>query len=112
MTAARFKPLINGIGLQLELRTPQENKKFREMRDRLAELLQLRSPKHETYMLHLSVAYLLRHLNESQKTELTAMLVKHFEEMPKEFELAAPEFCRFKDMFAFERLFYLKDQGK
>jgi len=35
----------------------------------------------------------------------------HLQEMPVEFELGAPEFCKFENMFVFNRQFYLKNQG-
>ncbi|KAH8891833.1 DUF1868-domain-containing protein [Thozetella sp. PMI_491] len=109
MTATGFDPLKTGIGVHLEFRTTEEDRGFRAMRDRLAELLHIRHPQHAKYGLHLSMAYLLRHLDDEQRAELTALLMDHFESMPREFELGAPEYCRFQNMFAFERLFYLGD---
>lgn len=104
----RFDPIVSGIGVGVELQTLEEDRKFRGMRDRLADTLAIRHPHHDTYGLHFSVAYLLRHLTEEQETELTALLMEYLE---KDFELGAPEFCTFEDMAAFERMFYLKKQG-
>lgn len=110
LTIKGFDPLKAGIGVRIELQTPEENRQFRELRDRLSETLKIRFPCHDTYGLHISIAYFLRYLTEEQSAELTTLLVEHLEGVPKEFELGAPEFCRFKDMRAFERLFYLKEQ--
>ena len=82
-----------GIGIHLEFVSSEEEGRLRGLRDRLADVLELRHPQHEVYELHLSMAYLLRHLDDGQKQELTALLLDHLEQAPKEFELGAPEFC-------------------
>jgi hypothetical protein len=112
MSIVGWSPLTSGIGVHVELRTAEENKRLRGLRDRLADLLLIKHGNHATYDLHLSVAYLLRHLTDKQKTELTALLMDHFKGMPKEFDLGAPEFCVFDDMFAYNVQFYLEDHKK
>ncbi|KAJ3962614.1 hypothetical protein N0V92_000683 [Colletotrichum tropicale] len=112
MTVRGFDPLEIGIGVQLDGRTPAETVRLRSLRNKLAEKLNIRHPIHDGYGFHLSVAYLLRHLTDEQNRELQALLLNHFEDMPKEFELSAPEFCTFENMFAFKRAFFLgKDQS-
>ncbi|KAJ7645580.1 RNA ligase/cyclic nucleotide phosphodiesterase [Mycena polygramma] len=110
ITITGFEPLVTGIGIHLEPSTAEENTRIRGLRDRLARLLRIRSRTHDVYGLHLSVAYLLRFLTEEQEKELSGLLLDHFEGMPKDFELGPPEFCTFEDMFAFKRLFYLKNR--
>lgn len=110
MAVAGWSPLKVGIGVDVEPRTREENARLRGLRDRLADELQIRHKGHENYGLHLSVAYLLRHLTDGQRKELQALLDEHFEQMPREFELGAPEFCKFDDMFEFKRVFYLKNK--
>ncbi|KAJ7920789.1 RNA ligase/cyclic nucleotide phosphodiesterase [Mycena leptocephala] len=105
-----FDPLYSGIGVHLEPYTPEENTRIRDLRDRLSKLLHIRTKNHNTYGLHLSLAYLLRFLTEDQEKELMKLLMDHFDGMPKQFELGPPEFCTFEDMFAYRRLFYLKNQ--
>jgi hypothetical protein len=107
MSVTGFDPLEIGIGVHLEPRTTEESARLRNLRDRLSEHLHIRHPSHNTYGLHFSLAYLLRHLSDGETAELRALLNDHFKTMPVEFELGAPEFCRFKDMFAFERIMYL-----
>ncbi|KAK3694339.1 RNA ligase/cyclic nucleotide phosphodiesterase [Podospora appendiculata] len=107
-----FSPLDVGIGIHVELQTPPEESRLRGLRDRLAETLKIRHPQHDVYEFHLSMAYLLRHLSDSQKSELTALLLGHLQDMPKVFELGAPEFCTFDNMLQFDHLFYLGDQEK
>lgn len=112
MTVSGFSSFAVGIGVAVRLRTADEEARFRGLRDRLSETLQLRHPQHSDYDLHLSMAYFLRYLNQEQTAELSRLLREHFDnEMPKEFELGAPEFCTFENMFKFERMFYLKRQG-
>ncbi|KAL8298087.1 hypothetical protein RB597_006974 [Gaeumannomyces tritici] len=108
---AGVDPLEVGIGLTLRPQDGEEEARIRGLRDRLSGLLMIRHPGHEGYGMHLSVAYLLRHLTADQERELRALVQSHFNELPVEFELGPPEFCRFKDMFAFERVMYLSDQA-
>ncbi|KAK2774068.1 hypothetical protein CKAH01_13291 [Colletotrichum kahawae] len=107
MTVRGFGPLEIGIGVRLDGRTPAETERLRSLRNKLADRLNIRHPIHDGYGFHLSVAYLLRHLTDEQNRELEALLLSHFEDMPKNFELGAPEFCTFENMFAFERVFFL-----
>ncbi|KAK3335776.1 RNA ligase/cyclic nucleotide phosphodiesterase [Cercophora scortea] len=105
-----FSALDVGIGIHVELQTPQDEARLRGLRDRLAETLKIRHQQHNVYEFHLSMAYLLRHLSDSQKSEMMALLLNHLQDMPKVFELGAPEFCTFDNMLQFDRLFYLGDQ--
>ncbi|KAJ7210666.1 RNA ligase/cyclic nucleotide phosphodiesterase [Mycena haematopus] len=105
-----FYPLVGIIGVHLEPYATDENARIRDLRDRLSTLLHLRLKGHATYGLHFTMAYLLRFLTKEQDEDLRKLLMDHFDGMPKQFQLGAPEFCTFEDMFAFKRLFYLKNQ--
>ncbi len=105
-----WQPLINGIGLNLEPINQIHEDRMRDLRDRLSGLLSIRHPKHETYVFHVGIAYLIKYLTAPEKTALSAMLDKWLPQMPSEINLAAPEFCTFVDMFAFKRQFFLKNQ--
>jgi len=109
MSVTGWSSLKSGMGVSVELRTTEESKRLRGLRDRLANLLKIQHGDHATYDLHLSLAYLLRHLTDEQIAELTALFMDHLKDMPKEFELGAPEFCKFDDMFAYNNQFYLMD---
>jgi hypothetical protein len=104
-----FKPLVSSISVHVEPRTAEENIAIRHLRDRLADVTKMRQKGHDKYRFHLTVAYILRYLSDEQEKELMEFLMRHFKDMPKELELGLPEFCRFEDMFAFERLLYLKN---
>ncbi|KAF7346095.1 DUF1868-domain-containing protein [Mycena sanguinolenta] len=110
LSVTGFDPLENGIGVHLEPATTEENARIRGLRDRLWQLLHIRSERHDTYPLHFSMAYLLRILTDEQDKELRALLMDHFQGMPKQFTLGSPEFCTFENMFAFKPLLYLKNQ--
>jgi hypothetical protein len=105
-----FKPLVNGISIHVKAQTEEENVAIRGLRDRLVEAVGMKQGNHERYKFHLSVAYLLRFLSEEQEEGLRMFLEEHFEGMPKEFELGLPEFCKFEDMFKFERVSYLENK--
>ncbi|MBB4293072.1 hypothetical protein GGE16_005157 [Rhizobium leguminosarum] len=109
---AGWQPLVNGIALRLAPTTSGEETRLRHLRDRLSDLLQLRHPGHEDYVFHLSIAYLIRYPNEEQQAALSALLFKLLSGLPAEFELGAPEFCRFDDMFAFRRQFFLQSPAR
>lgn len=100
-------PLEVGIGIHLEARTQDEERRLRRLRDLLAERLKLKMPNHDNYGLHISIAYLLRRLTEEQERELKGLVTRVLAWGPKEFELGAPEFCTFADMCKFDRKFYV-----
>ncbi|KAJ9160928.1 DUF1868-domain-containing protein [Coniochaeta hoffmannii] len=110
MCVRGLDPLKIGIGIHLEPRDAEEESRLRGLRDRISEALNLRHPGHESYGLHFSLAYLLRHLTEEQDADISKLVLDHLQDAPTDFELGAPEFCTFEDMFAFKRLFYLKNQ--
>lgn len=111
MEIAGWKPLVGGISLALKAATDAEERRLRDLRNRLSDLLGLRHPGHETYVFHLSIAYIIRHLSDAQRDALSAMMGEQSALLPAKFKLGAPEFCRFEDMFAFRRLFFLKTAG-
>ncbi len=109
LTIKDVKPLLNGISLYIVPHTT-DNTALRGLRDRLSDLLRIRAKGHDTYRFHISIAYMLRFLTDDQNKELRAFILDCLNDVPKDFELGAPEFCIFEDMFAFERQMYLKDQ--
>jgi hypothetical protein len=105
-------PLEVGIGVHLEARTQDEERRIRRLRDRLAERLKLTMPNHDNYGLHISIAYLLRRLTEEQERELKELVSRVLEAGPREFELGSPECCTFGDMLQFNRRFYVGEEGE
>lgn len=96
-----------GIGLEVEGATADEEKRIRLLRDRLADALGLRRPNHDTYGLHITMAYLMRFIEGKDRKMLNTLFEKHLPEVQLEFELGAVEFCTYENMYAFARLLYL-----
>ncbi|KAL6898178.1 RNA ligase/cyclic nucleotide phosphodiesterase [Trichoderma evansii] len=96
-----------GIGLEVDGASADEEKRIRLLRDRLADTLGLRRPNHDTYGLHITMAYLMRYIEGKNRKMLNALFEKHLPEVQLEFELGAVEFCTYENMYAFARLFYL-----
>jgi hypothetical protein len=87
-----------------------EHMRLTRLRDRLAKLLAIRAPGHETYRFHITLAYLIQWLTPAEQAEFRGTL-KGWREMLAQrcpiITFGAPEYCLLKDMFAFERQFYL-----
>jgi hypothetical protein len=107
MRVRGFDPAVVGIGLEIEGATAGEEKRMRRLRDRLADTFGFRAPNHETYGFHISIAYLLRHIDGEDREELNRVFAEHLPAVQREFELGPVEFCTFENMYTFPRLFYL-----
>lgn len=111
MRVRNFDPAVVGIGLEIEGATAEEELRMRRLRDRLAQTLGFKAPNHKTYVFHISMAYLMRHIDGEERTELNKVFSQHLPALQIEFELGAVEFCTFENMYAFARLFYLGEKG-
>lgn len=95
-----------GIGLGIEGATVEEERRLRRLRDRLADTLGFKAPNHDRYPFHVTMAYLLRHIDGKDREEMEELFAQLLPEVQVEFELNALEFCTFEDMRSFQRLFY------
>lgn len=111
MAIAGWEPLEDGIALKVVPASSDEERRLRGLRDRLSKLLCMRHPGHDTYSFHVSLAYMLRFLGQKDHQAISAFLQSYLEKLPKFFELGAPEFCVFDDMFALQQELYLKRQN-
>ncbi|WP_146053951.1 DUF1868 domain-containing protein, partial [Pseudomonas syringae] len=59
----------SGATIRLVPASVQENKKLRDMRDRLAQRLGIRAPDHDQYGFHISLGYLVKWMTEEQTLE-------------------------------------------
>lgn len=107
MSLTGWEPLEDGIALTVAPATDEEGTRLRGLRNRLAECLGMRHPGHEAYVFHISMAYTLRYLTQEQMKTTLQFLEGWRARLPVSFELGAPEFCVFGDMFAFRRECYL-----
>jgi len=89
----------------------QEERKLRDLRDRLSRLLLLRGPNHETYQFHITLAYLVKWMTPEERADYAktreecASILRNSLSV---IELGAPEFCFFQNMAAFDPQLLLK----
>lgn len=107
MSFVGWEPLEDGIALKVVPATDDEEVKLRGLRDRLAQRLGMWHPRHKKYVFHISMAYTLRYLTEVESKATMVFLEAWRARLPKYFELDAPNFCRFDDMFAFQKVLSL-----
>jgi hypothetical protein len=88
-----------------------EERRLRNLRNRLSDILKIRAPRHDEYSFHITMGYLIRWLNSAEQAEFRQSMKTWRETVATAcpvIELGAPEYCVLKDMFAFERQFYLR----
>lgn len=110
MRVRGFDPAVVGVGLEIEGATDEEERRIRRLRDRLADAMGFRAPRHDTYIFHVTVAYLLRHVDGDDRVALNQMFAELLPQVKMEFQLGPVEFCVFQDMCAYPRLFYLGEK--
>jgi len=100
------------ISLDLKPLDEQETIKLRHLRKQLADALQLHIPNPDRYTFHLSVAYQMDKMTPEETADYTATMTRWRQEICTRAPVllfGAPEFCTFKDMFAFRTLFKFQD---
>jgi hypothetical protein len=107
------RPAANRVApITLHLRPADtgEAAKLKQVRDRIAAALKMRAPDHDRYQFHITIGYQIDWLNAAEQREYEAALLRWRTTLMDEnivFELGAPEYCVFDDMFAFRRQFAL-----
>jgi hypothetical protein len=87
-----------------------ENSRLRALRNAFSELLEIRSPSHDSYRFHVTLAYLIQTLNPAELREFHAAYKAQHAEVAKRcpvIEFGQPEYCSLEDMFHFKRLFFV-----
>lgn len=87
-----------------------ENLKLRRLRDRLSQTLKIRTRDHDRYGFHITLAYQIAWFDEAENADFQRARDRWRSELRKTapvIEFQAPEFCTFKDMFAFKSQFPL-----
>lgn len=100
-----------GAGIYLVPVDDEEDRKLRQLRDRLADVLKLRQPNHQAYKFHTTQTYAITPLTEEETARYRAVRRASLEVLARAMpvlELGAPAFCVFKDMFAFSPRLYLR----
>lgn len=100
----------NALTFKLLPADDAEERKLRGLRDRLAELLKFKTDNHDSYRFHISLGYPIAWFDNSEIKELSdywQRWVQAIASRAPEIHLNAPEYCTFRDMFAFYRQLYL-----
>jgi hypothetical protein len=103
---------IRDFTLPLRPADAQEERHLRDVRDRLASLLEIRAPNHAVYRFHITLGYLIERLNADEAQQINQLYKSWFariEATVPEFVIGPPAFCTFKDMFAFAPVLALND---
>lgn len=99
--------------LPLRAADAQEERRLRELRDRLAQAVGLRHANHDSYNFHMTFGYYVRAFDaDALQAYRQALLasVRRFRRNAPVIELGAPEYCLFDDMTEFQTQFLLERQ--
>ncbi|WP_246727397.1 DUF1868 domain-containing protein [Agrobacterium sp. MA01] len=94
-------------GLTLDGVTERDRAILKDWRNRLADLLGYRHPDHETYVFHITFAYMIERFDDQTMAAWVPFLDEVTTEIRRRapvIELRAPAFCAFDDMNHFEEL--------
>ena len=103
----KLKKIFGGYCMVLEGVTEKDEKILRDCRNKLSELLSIRFANHKTYNLHITLAYILRKLNDQELKNLFTFNDQLCKEFIKKFpiiEIQKPELCTFENMYQFDSL--------
>ena len=103
----KLKKLFGGYSMILEGATPKDEKILRDCRNELSKLLGIKFLNHETYSFHITLAYILRELNEQEVKNLFIInnqLCSEFKKKIPIIEIQKPELCIFENMYRFDSL--------
>lgn len=95
------------LGLTVGPVTERDRVILKDWRDRLVDLLGYRHPDHETYVFHITFAYMIERFDDHTLAAWVPFLEaveKDIRERAPVIELRAPAFCAFDDMNHFEEL--------
>jgi len=107
-------PSGSAIVIPLKPVDQAENDRLRDLRQRLSQATGIRIPAPDLYGFHISLAYWIRPLTTKQEADYGRAhhnWGKALQKAAPVIALGAPEFCTFRDMFAFERQFFLSTGG-
>ena len=98
------------LRLELQPHDDAENKKLRDLRDRLSKVLGICVPGHDDYGFHVSLAYVIGALTPEELAKYQSSYAEWRDKIARyspTIEFGRPEFCTFKDMRRYERKLYL-----
>ncbi|WP_349970084.1 DUF1868 domain-containing protein [Pseudomonas caspiana] len=98
----------SGATVRLVPANLQESQKLRDLRDRLAQCLGIRSPEHDDYGFHITLGYLVQWMSAQQIRDYELVQKRcraYLQKALGVLELDGPRFCTFNDMLAFDDKF-------
>ena len=103
----KLKTFFGGYSIVLEPFSEEDEKILRNCRDELSNLLKIKFENHQRYTFHVTLAYILRQLNETEIKNLikfNKQLSSDFNKKFPKITLTKPEMCTFKNMLEFESI--------
>jgi hypothetical protein len=101
----KLTKLFGGYSIILEGNTKKDEKIIRDCRNKLSELLGIRFENHDTYTLHITLAYILRKLKDEEIEKLMKIndrLLEIFLEKFPIIRIQKPMLCTFENMYEFK----------
>lgn len=98
----------SGATVRLVPANMHERNKLRDLRDRLAQCLGIRSADHGNYGFHITLGYLVQWMDARQTQDYATVqhdCLAYLHKTLGVLELDAPRFCTFNDMLAFDDKF-------
>ena len=101
----KLKMFFGGYSIILEPYSEKDEKILRNCRDELSSLLKIKFENHQRYNFHITLAYILRELNQIEINNLIEFNKKLFLDFSKKFPkitFSKPEMCTFENMLEFK----------
>ena len=103
----KLKMFFGGYSIILEPYSEKDEKILRNCRDELSSLLKIKYENHQRYTFHITLAYILRELNQIEINNLIEFNKKLSLDFSKKFPkitFTKPEMCIFEDMLEFKSI--------
>ena len=103
----KLKMFFGGYSIILEPFSEKDEKILRNCRDELSSLLKIKFENHQRYTFHITLAYILRELNQIEINNLIEFNKKLSLDFSKKFPkitFTKPEMCTFEDMLEFKTI--------
>ena len=88
-----------------------ENRKVRDLRNRLSDVMKIRAPDHDLYRFHISLGYWVQPRTSEELADYDGVLAAALKKLTSEIQsidLQAPIFCTFENMLSYTPLEQLK----
>ena len=103
----KLKMFFGGYSIILEAYSEKDEKILRNCRDEISSLLKIKFENHQRYTFHITLAYILRELNQIEINNLIEFNKKLSLDFSKKFPkitFTKPEMCIFEDMLEFKSI--------